>query len=55
MNTHQILKNDEAASRNDSASAGDNNLEVALEAPQSQSVPNCKNGVCHVNWKPQRA
>lgn len=53
MNTHQILKNDEATSRSEMANVSDNN-EVAIESHEHQNGPVCKNGVCLVGWKPQR-
>lgn len=53
MNTHQILKNDEATSRSEIANVSDKN-EVATESHENQNGPVCKNGVCLVNWKPQR-
>lgn len=53
MNTHQILKNDEATSRSEIANLSDKN-EVATESQENQNGPVCKNGVCLVNWKPQR-
>jgi len=53
MNKHQILKNDEATSRNEVANVSDKN-ESATESHENQNAPACKNGVCLVNWKPQR-
>ncbi len=53
MNTHQILKNDEATTRTETATVTDN-LEKATESHETANAPVCKNGVCLVSWKPQR-
>lgn len=53
MNTHQILKNDEATNRTEAAAVSEN-LEKMTESQETANVPVCKNGVCLVSWKPQR-
>ncbi|MBS2001028.1 MAG: hypothetical protein JST44_05940 [Cyanobacteria bacterium SZAS LIN-5] len=53
MNTHQILKNDEATTRTESTNVGENR-DKATESQENANAPVCKNGVCLVSWKPQR-
>lgn len=53
MNTHQILKNDEATNRSENIIVSAT-TELAKDSQENKSGPSCKNGVCMVSWKPQR-
>ena len=54
MNNNQILKNDEQTDRNEQTTAIDVQSNSQHESPENSSGMKCKNGVCLVNWKPQR-
>lgn len=51
---NQILKNDEQSNRTEQPSAVDGQKNTENDSHENPSGNLCKNGVCLVNWKPQR-